>query len=152
MKTKTYRFDKTFGPTASFAGIIILAAGLYASVMSLFGVILVVIGAYLAFTNTSTTIDFENKRIRHTSNLFGIIRTGHWIDIEPDMKLGYIKKKKGYRTYSRSNRTLDIRIQTRTLFLLDELNKPIIPLKKSSKTKGNDDKTNIAQALGLNEI
>ena len=75
---------------------------------TLSGLILVLIGAFIAFTTTSTLIDTDKKRIKFSNNFLGIIGIGQWIDLEVEMKIGLKNIHKGYRTYSRSNRTLDI--------------------------------------------
>ena len=99
------RLDKPFGPMAAFAGIVMFIAGLAATYFALTGLILVLIGALLGFTSTSTLVDTDKKRIKLSNNLFGILPVGKWIDIKPGMKVGLKKIRSGYRAYSRSNRT-----------------------------------------------
>jgi hypothetical protein len=55
------------------------------------GLILIIIGAFIGFTTSSTLVDFDKKRIKFSNNLFGIITTGKWTYINSDMKFG-IKK------------------------------------------------------------
>ena len=74
------KLDKTFGPVGSFAGIIILLFGIYACFYSWVGITTIVVGVFLAFTNTGTLIDFENRRLKFASNLFGFIPVGHWTE------------------------------------------------------------------------
>jgi len=54
---QTHRFDKSFGPIASFSGILIFIAGLFATYFALTVLILVVLGAFIGFTDSSTIID-----------------------------------------------------------------------------------------------
>lgn len=123
--------DKPFGPAGTFAGIFIFIVGLFATVMfSLTGLFLVLIGAFFGFTYTSTILDFEKKRVKFLNNLFGIIPYGQWLDIMPGMKLGLKSSNMTYRTYSRSNRTLDVSKKDIRLLLFDENNKPLVPLNK----------------------
>ena len=44
---RTYRFDKSFGPVASFSGIIIFVVGLTVTYYDLSGLILVILGLLL---------------------------------------------------------------------------------------------------------
>ena len=135
----TYKFDKSFGPVASFSGILIFIVGLIATYFSLTGLILVVLGAFIGFTNSSTTIDAKNKRIRFSNNIFGIIKTGKWINVDMDMQVGIKRDNKVYRTYSKSNRTLDIEVHDTKLYLFDKNDKPILPIMKIQNKKNNND-------------
>ena len=86
------RLEKSFGPIGSAAGMFMFIAGLVTTCfISLIGLILVLIGAFVGFTTTSTLIDLKNNKIKLSNNLFGIIKIGKWIDIKSNMKIG-IKK------------------------------------------------------------
>lgn len=124
------RLDKPFGPVGTSAGIFMFIAGLFATYFSLTGLILVLIGAFLGFTSTSTLLDTDKKRIKFSNNLFGIIPIGQWIDVKPEMKIGLKNIHRGYRTYSRSNRTLDIHIKDIRIILYGADNKQIMPVRK----------------------
>jgi hypothetical protein len=129
--TAINKLDKTFGPTGTSAGIFLFAAGLIITYFSLTGLILVLTGALIGFTSTSTSIDFDKKRLRFSSNIFGIIPIGQWIFIRSDMKIGIQKSNKLWRTYSRSNRILDITNKDYRLVLYDSNGKEIMPIQKS---------------------
>lgn len=124
------KLDKPFGPAGTSAGIFMFIAGIVVTFYSFTGLILVFIGAFVGFTSTSTMIDNDKKRIKFSNNLFGFIKTGQWIDIKPEMKLGLKKSNRVYRAYSRSNRTLDIDSKDIRLILYDSDNKQIMPIKK----------------------
>jgi len=132
MKT-TYKIEKTFGPVLSFSGIMIFLTGLIATFFSLTGLILVVFGAFFGLTDSCTTIDFINRRVKYSNKLFGFIKTGKWIEIKESMKIGLKRSNKTYRTYSRSNRILDIPIKETRIYLFDLQGNPIIPLKSIDK-------------------
>lgn len=51
------RLDKPFGPMATSAGIFMLITGVIATYFSLTGLVLVLIGAFIGFTSTSTLLD-----------------------------------------------------------------------------------------------
>ncbi|MCK4465432.1 MAG: hypothetical protein KAU83_06950 [Bacteroidales bacterium] len=124
------KLDKSFGPVGTSAGIFMFIAGIVVTFYSFAGLILVFIGAFVGFTSTSTMIDNDNKKIKFSNNLFGFIKTGQWIDIKPEMKLGLKKSNRVYRAYSRSNRTLDIDSKDIRLILYGADNKRIMPIKK----------------------
>lgn len=152
MTTKN-KLDKSFGPVGTSAGIFLFAAGLIITFFSLPGLILVLIGAFVGFTSTSTLIDFDKKRIRFSNNIFGIIPIGQWISIQTDMKIGIKKSNKVWRAYSRSNRTLDIANNDYRLILYDSKGKEIMPLQNSDNldsAKLNLDK--ISKQLGIGII
>ena len=130
---KRYKLDKSFGSVASFAGILILISGLGLLFYSSGGLILILIGAFIGFTSTSTSINFDTGKLKHSLNLFGIFDTGKWISLEPEMKLGIIKSNKVWCTYSRGNRTLDITDKDTKIYLFNADDKPLIPIKKIEK-------------------
>lgn len=102
-----YKFEKSFGPVASFSGILIFFAGLAAIFYSLTGIVMILLGAFIGFTYSSTYIDYENRRVMFSNNLFGIIKIGKWTSINDEMRIGVSSANRVYRTYSSSNRTLD---------------------------------------------
>ena len=106
--------------------------GLIATYFSIIlGLILVLVGAFMGFTSTSTVIDYDKRRIKLSNNLFGVFKTGQWINIEPSMKIGIKKSNRAWRAYSRSNRTLDIAIKDYRIILYDSNDKQIMPIKKT---------------------
>jgi hypothetical protein len=124
------KLDKTFGPFGSSAGFFLLLGGLAAAYFSLAGIIIAIIGAFAAFTSTSTYIDTDNKKIRHTDNLFGIIPVGKWITIKPDMKLGLGKAHRGYVGYVRGAQPVDIHYTDIRIFLYNSSNQKLMPVNK----------------------
>jgi hypothetical protein len=150
---RTYYFGKSFGPVASFSGMIIFIAGLIATYHSYSGIILVIFGSFVGFTNSSTTIDPVNKRIRHSTNIFGIIKIGKWLRVDKNMRIAIKKDNKVYRTYSRSNRVLDIKSEARVIYLCDELGRILIPVMKIEKDQNNPKHAgNISDEFGLSRV
>lgn len=146
----TYKFDKSFGPVASFSGILIFIAGLIATYFALTGLILVSLGAFIGFTNSSTTVDSKNKKVRFSNNIFGIIKTGKWIDVDNDMQVGIKRDNKVYRTYSRSNRTLDLKVHNTIIYLFDNKGNSILPIMKIQKNKNpHDEMDKISRELEI---
>lgn len=148
------KLDKSFGPVGSFAGILVFAAGLFSIYyFSLFSLILVLIGAFVGFTNSSTMIDFDKKRIKLSNNLFGVIKTGQWIIVKPDMKIGISKSNQVWRTYSRGNRTLDTESKDYRLILYDSSGKMIMPIRKVSDiNSAKSELEKICSQLGLSQV
>lgn len=126
------KLDKVFGPFGSSTGFFLLIGGVIATYFSLSGLVIVLVGAFVSFTTTSTFIDTENKRIKFSNDLFGFIYIGKWIDIEDGMKLGLKKSHMGYRAYIRGTQPVDIHNNDIRIFLYSSDNKQLIPLKKFS--------------------
>ncbi|HOP05533.1 MAG TPA: hypothetical protein PLE67_13760 [Tenuifilaceae bacterium] len=141
---------KAFGPTFSVSGLFLALIGIIASFYSLNGIIFILLGIFLAFTSTSTIIDFEKKRIKFLNNLFGFISVGNWIDIKPDMKIDFKKSNITWRTYSMSNRTLDLKDKNFSIILYDSKKHPIVTIKKVSSLE--DAKAEVERITKLLEL
>lgn len=144
------KLDKTFGPFGTSTGFFLLLGGIIATCFSLFCLALVIIGAFVCFTSTSTLIDTDKKKIKHSDNLFGIIRVGKWIDIKPDMKLGLKKTHRGYLGYIRGTQPMGIHYNDIRIFLYASDNKQIMPIKKfDSYEASKSELNNLSTLLGL---
>lgn len=124
------KLDKAFGPVGSSTGMFMFIGGIVATYYSLIGIILIILGAFIGFTSTSTILDTDKRRVKFSNNIFGIIPSGKWIDIKAGMSLGLKKSHIGYRTYSRSNRTLDIHINDIRIILFGAGKKQIMQIGK----------------------
>ncbi|MDD4148458.1 MAG: hypothetical protein PHE33_00350 [Bacteroidales bacterium] len=127
------KLDKTFGPIGSFAGVVILLLGIYSCFYSWIGVTTVIVGCFLAFTNTSTQIDFANKRTKFTNNLFGIFKVGYWTEIKPEMRLEVTKTTRSKLAFSQVDDSQTQSVKDFRIMLLNEKNIPIMALKKFDK-------------------
>ena len=87
---------RSFGPFASSMGLFLFIAGLVIAYFSLIGLLIALIGAFIAFTSTCTIIDTENRRIKHADYIFGLLPFGKWVLVKDSMKLGVQKTRKGY--------------------------------------------------------
>lgn len=119
MTVLNYNHGKFFGPSASYAGLILIAAGILTMSYSLTALVLVVPGAFLAFTSTGTLIDTANKRIRPYTSFFVIIRTGKWINIDQFTRFSISKATRKYTSYSRANVRFDMDVSAIRLLLLN---------------------------------
>ncbi|HLP75262.1 MAG TPA: hypothetical protein VK155_20330 [Bacteroidales bacterium] len=122
--------NRSFGPFASSTGLFLFICGIIFSYFNLFGLIIAIIGAFVAFTSTRTIIDTENKRIKHADYLFGLLPYGKWIEIQKGMKLGVKIVKRGYAGYTRGTQPVDFQSRDVRIFLLDSNSKQILPVKK----------------------
>jgi hypothetical protein len=127
-----YKLDKSFGPIASITGIILFVAGLVLVWFSLSAIVNILLGAFLGFTFSRTEIDFNRKKVRYSDVIFGLITTGKWIEIRPEMKIGILKSRKTWRTFSMGNRELETPLEDHRLVLFSGAGKKRIPLKKLS--------------------
>jgi hypothetical protein len=147
------KLDKTFGPFGTSTGFFLLIGGLIAIYFSIFGLLIVIVGAFAAFTSTSTIIDTDNKKIGHTDNLFGIFPIGKWIDIKPDMKLGIKKFHRGFVGYIRGTQPVNLHENDVRIFLYDSDNKQIMPVKRfKDYVSAKNDLNELSSTLGLSII
>jgi hypothetical protein len=123
--------EKSFGPVGTSSGVILFVLGFVLLFTHLTGLILILIGAFVGFSSTSAMIDYEKKRVKFSNNLFGIIKIGQWVSIEPTMKIGIKESNLTWRTYSMGNRSLDIVNKDHSIILLDSGNIEIMPIKKT---------------------
>jgi hypothetical protein len=148
--TENFKLDRSFGPVGSFSGMILFVVGSISTFFYFSGLILVLIGAFVGFTSTSTMIDYVEKRIKFSNNIFGFIKTGQWISIVPEMKIGIKKSDIMWRAYSRGNRTLDIDNNGFRITLLNSNDKEIMEIKKADSLESAKlDQETISQRLGL---
>ena len=150
---KTYTFEKAFGPVTPFSGYIIFVVGLVATYSSYIGIFFVLLGAFIGFTNSCTTIDFTNRKARFSNHIFGIIKLGKWLDIDDNMSVGLKKSNKTYRTYSRSNRIHDISVKQVKIYLFDSNGNSIMPLKNVDTINSSDKEiVDLSKKLGLTTL
>ena len=144
------KFEKSFGQVGASAGMVLFIAGLILTYFHFSGLILILLGAFVGFSSTSTLIDYEKKRVKFSNNLFGIIRIGQWLKIEPSMKIGIKESNLTWRSYSQGNRPLDIESNDYRIILFDSVNKEIMPIKKfNSKDLAKIELETIGKKLNL---
>jgi len=125
------RLDKAFGPAGTSAGTILFISGIFLTSFHLSGLLLILIGAFVGFSYTSTTINSERMQIRFSNVIFGIIPVGKWIHIELSMKLGIKESNQIYTALSRGDRSMDIAEKDFRIVLLDPVNNEIMPVMKT---------------------
>lgn len=99
------KLDKAFGPSGVFAGYALLIVGAV-SFLTGVGLILALIGAFMAFTFSGVQIDSEKMIYRTYTSVFGGIKMGQWKKLSGFTQITVLKSKRKYTTFSRSNRTI----------------------------------------------
>jgi hypothetical protein len=107
---QNYKLDTLFGPSAIFAGYVLLAVGLITVYFTFTAIPLILIGAAMAFSFYSSQIDSGNKCFRVSLNLFGFYPVGKWIDFNTTDEITVERFKGHYNIYSRSNRQLQVTV------------------------------------------
>ena len=128
-----FKLDKVFGPSGTFAGYVLIITG----VLSFFvmenpiaSLIPVLIGAFVAFSTTGTQLDLDLRKVRGYTAYFGFFKSGKWQDLDLYDQIQIAEPVIHYRTYSRSNRSLDIYKKDYRIMLLGDHLRLRIPLQK----------------------
>ncbi|MBN2613480.1 MAG: hypothetical protein JXB00_18135 [Bacteroidales bacterium] len=151
MKSK-YNLGYSFGPVGTTAGIFMFLTGIPVTYFDPAGLILVVLGSFVGFTRSGSIINFEQKKIKPATYLFGIFPVGKWMALHEGMKLGIKKSAKSWTAYSRSNRQLNVADIGYRVILCDSKNKEIMPVlkvKNSEQAKKELEKINVRLKLQL---
>ena len=82
-----------FGDTGRIIGILIFVAGIIISFYTWVGITTFIVGAFLAFTNTATKVDFDSKTITYLSYFFGFIPYGYKLNISDLMEFSILKNE-----------------------------------------------------------
>jgi hypothetical protein len=147
------KLDKSFGPVGALSGLILFVVGIVMTCFYFSGLVLVLLGAFIGFTSTSTLLDFENKRVKFTNNLFGILRIGKWVGVEANMKIGIKDSNITWQSYSRGNRALENNTRDFRIVLTDSGEKEIMEIKKAmSFEAAKSDCETLANQLGLSMV
>lgn len=118
-----------FGSSASIVGSVFLFIGIITLIYTWQSLFVVLIGATL-FSNSKTIIDTDKKKVKKMNLIFGFIPFGKWIEVMPNMSLGYKSVSEGFRMNSLSNRHLDL-VETKFALILYDCNDmPILTLMK----------------------
>jgi hypothetical protein len=119
MAIRKYHQGKFFGPSSSYSGYVFIGIGVFAAFYSLLSLTLLLPGFFLAFTSYGTLIDFENKRIKSYTLLFGIIMTGRWTEASQFTRFIIEKVTGRFSAYSRANVRLDMGVTDIRLVLVN---------------------------------
>jgi hypothetical protein len=108
---------KFFGPSASYMGYVFIACGIFAAFYSLLALTLIVPGVFMLFTYDGILIDTDKKRLKPYTALFGLFKTGNWINADQFTRFSIIKSTKKYTSYSRGSVRFDMKVSDIELLL-----------------------------------
>ena len=132
MPIRNNNLGKFFGPSSSYMGYIFIISGIVAINYSLLALTLLLPGFFMAFTYNGTIIDTDNKRVKPYTSLFGIFKSGKWIDANQFTRFNILKATKKYTTYSRANVRFDMNVSDIELLLINRNGSKKIVLNKYS--------------------
>jgi hypothetical protein len=116
-----YKLDKIAGPSGTFAGYVLFIFGIITTVFSLTGILVLLLGAFLAFCYNCSEIDPEKR------NVLSGIMISRWylfwknIEIDDSYKLEIKHVKAKYSVYSSSNRKLDINQKDYRIYIFSSI-------------------------------
>lgn len=108
------------GPSGTFAGYSLMVFGAIGTYFSITGLILIVAGMFMAFTYQGTLIDFDLRKIKSYTSLFGLFKSGKWINADDFSKFYIYRSRRSSTTYSRGNVPLTINSNDIRLALLND--------------------------------
>jgi hypothetical protein len=130
MTIRNNKLGKFFGLSSSYAGYVFIACGIFTSTFSLLALTLLIPGFFMAYTYNGTFIDFDNKRLKPYTALFGVFKTGKWIDVNQFSRFKIIKATKKYTTYSRANVRFDMNVSDIELLIINRSDSKKVILNK----------------------
>lgn len=98
-------------------GYVFIACGIFASLYSLLALTLLIPGIFMTFTYDGILIDTDRKRLKPYTALFGLLKTGTWIDADRFIRFSIVKSTKNYTSYSRGSVRFDMKISDIELIL-----------------------------------
>jgi hypothetical protein len=110
---------KFLGPSASYMGYVFIACGIFASFYSLLALTLLIPGIFMTHTYDGILIDTDNKRLKPYTALFGLVKTGNWIEAGEFTRFSIVKSTKKYTTYSRGSVRFDMKVSDIELLLIN---------------------------------
>jgi hypothetical protein len=119
MASYNNNLGKFFSPSASYAGYVFIAVGIFMVSYSFLTLTLLLPGIFLAFTYNGTLIDTTRMKLKPYTALFGIIKTGTWIDADQFTRFSIIKATKTYSSYSRGSVKLNMNVSDIELLLIN---------------------------------
>jgi len=119
MKTNN-KTGMLFVPTAVYAGYSFIAFGIICVYFNLTAILLIIAGMFMALTYEGTVIDFESRRIKGYTCLFGLIKTGKWHNVDLFTRFIIYRSRRSFTTYSRGNVPLTLNSSDIRLALLNE--------------------------------
>jgi hypothetical protein len=117
MSLRNNHLGKFFSPSASYGGYVFIGCGIFAAMYSFLALTLLIPGFFMAFTYNGIIIDSYKKKLKPYTALFGIFKTGKWINADHFTRFSIIKATKKYTTYSRASVRFDMNVSDIELVL-----------------------------------
>jgi hypothetical protein len=114
-----YKLDKSFGPAGGTVGIFLMVVGAFTIHLSISGLVLLLLGSFMAFSGSGSAVDTAHFRIKFYNNLWGLLKVGKWEYVHPKMQLRLTHARMAYRVYSMSNRSVDVSEPDWRIFIHD---------------------------------
>jgi hypothetical protein len=108
---------KFFSPSASYMGYVFIACGIFATFYSLLALTLIIPGIFMLFTYDGILIDTDKKKLKPYTAIFGMFKTGNWIDATQFTRFNIVKSTKKYTSYSRGSVRFDMKVSNIELLL-----------------------------------
>jgi hypothetical protein len=115
-----HKIDKLLGPSGTYAGYSLMFFGVIWTYFNLTGLIFVAAGMFMALTFDGTIIDFNSRRIKNYTCLFGLVKIGKWYSIDNFSKFSIYKSNRSYTAYSRANVPLTLKNTDIRLVILND--------------------------------
>jgi hypothetical protein len=117
--TADHKIDKFLGTSGTFAGYSFMVFGIIWTYSNPAGLIFVAAGMFMALTFEGTKIDYDSRRIKSYTCLFGLFKVGRWYSVNNFSKFSIYKSNRSYTTYSRANVPLTLKDTSIRLALLN---------------------------------
>ena len=145
-----HTLDKSFGPTGSFSGLILVLVGVILVPFYWTGAILIIIGAFVGFTASGCEINTNTRQVRQYHLLLGLFKTGTWQSLDRFSGLRVVQTRNSYRSYSLSNRsTVTIKEDFRVVLEAATPQSRVEVLKSGTREEADEEARKLAEILGL---
>ena len=145
-----HTLDKSFGPTGSFSGLILVFVGVILVPFYWTGTILIIIGAFVGFTASGCEINTETRQVRQYHLLCGLFKKGTWQSLDGFSGLRVVNTRTSYRAYSLSNRaTVTTKEDFRVVLEAATLQSRIEVLKSNTREEANEEALKLSETLGM---
>jgi hypothetical protein len=101
-------------------GYVFIASGIFTSFYSLLALTLLIPGIFMTFTYDGILIDTDKKRLKPYTALFGLIKTGNWINADQFTRFNIVKSTKKYTSYSRGSVRFDMKVSDIELLMINK--------------------------------
>jgi hypothetical protein len=147
------KIDSLLGPSGTFTGYALLIFGAIWAYSNITGLIFIAIGMFMAFTFDGTIIDFNSRKIKSYTCLFGLSKVGKWHSVNKFSKFIIYKSNRSYTAYSRANIPLTVKnSDVRLAFLNDDGSLKITINKFNSFETARKEMNKLITDLNISEL